>query len=88
MQVVRSYLLGVAWDEPQTELRVIPGQKHSISVHDGFSAEHAGPELRQTRWVARVEGHGQQSRGHHGTLDEGQQGGQPTSAGQPSSYSP
>ena len=50
---VRPHLLRAARDEPKAELRVVAGQNRTIDVLDDLSAEHTGPELRDTSRVVR-----------------------------------
>ena len=72
VHAVRRHLLRAARDEPEAELGVLAGQERTAGVLDDLPAEHVGPELRKASGVARIEGHRQQSREHHRTVDGGQ----------------
>jgi hypothetical protein len=73
VHAVRPHLLRAARDEPEAELGVLARQERTTGVLDDLPAEHAGPELRQASRVVRIEGHRQQPREHHRTVDTGQQ---------------
>jgi hypothetical protein len=64
-----SELAGAARNEPETELGVLARQKHTHGILDDLPAEQSGPEPRRTSRVVRLEGHRQQSRTHHQTVD-------------------
>ena len=59
------------------------GQERTTDVLHDLPVEHAGPELRQASRVVRIEGHRQQSREHHRTVDTGRQDNKATEPGRP-----
>ncbi len=71
VDAVPAHLLLTAGDEPEAELRVVAGKQPPTEVVDDRAAEHVGPERRQACWVARVEGHCQESRRHDRIVGSG-----------------